>query len=149
MATLIPLTGTTSFDSAGKRRLAGRLGPMLSGNSLWHNVRAGPKKPASCGREGQALIIKLPTLRDEGFAIADHLASTLAQCKPPHPVRKRSGDYNAGADAIQIMAMKISKGLEFPWWRYPAWGTYLRLGRMRRKRCGCFMWRRQGLRRGW
>jgi superfamily I DNA/RNA helicase len=33
-------------------------------------------KPVSCGRDGQApVIIKLPTLRDEAFAIADHLAS--------------------------------------------------------------------------
>ena len=77
MATLIPLTGTTSFDSAGKRRLAGRLGQRLSGNSLWHTVRAGPSKP-------------------------------------PHRGRKPSGDYHPGADAIQVMTMKVSKGLEFP-----------------------------------
>ena len=98
-------------------------------------------KPVSCGRDGQApVIIKLPTLRDEAFAIADHLAnvhkegfawgdmavlcadwktldlcaSALAQRKLPHRVRKRSGDYNPGADAIQVMTMKVSKGLEFP-----------------------------------
>jgi len=98
-------------------------------------------KPISCGREGQApIIIKLPTLRDEAFAIADHLASAhkegfawgdmavlcadwatmdlcasaLAQRKLPHRVRKRSGDYHPGADAIQVMTMKVSKGLEFP-----------------------------------
>jgi hypothetical protein len=98
-------------------------------------------KPISCGREGQApIIIKLPTLRDEAFAIADHLASAhkegfawgdmavlcadwktmdlcasaLAQRKLPHRVRKRSGDYQPGADAIQVMTMKVSKGLEFP-----------------------------------
>ena len=29
-------------------------------------------------------------------------------------VCKRSGDYNPGADAIQVMTMKVSKGLEFP-----------------------------------
>ena len=29
-------------------------------------------------------------------------------------VRKRSGDYQPGADAIQVMTMKVSKGLEFP-----------------------------------
>jgi hypothetical protein len=98
-------------------------------------------KPVSCGREGQApVIIQLPTLRDEAFAIADHLASAhkegfawgdmavlcadwktmdlcasaLAQRKLPHRVRKRSGDYQPGADAIQVMTMKVSKGLEFP-----------------------------------
>ncbi len=33
-------------------------------------------KPVSCGREGQApVIIKLPALQGEAFAIADHLAS--------------------------------------------------------------------------
>lgn len=98
-------------------------------------------KPVSCGREGQApVIIKLPTLRDEAFAIADHLASAhkegfawgdmavlcadwktmdlcanaLAQRKLPHRVRKKSGEYRPGADAIQVMTMKVSKGLEFP-----------------------------------
>ncbi|OYQ38729.1 DNA helicase II [Rhodoferax sp. TH121] len=98
-------------------------------------------KPVSCGREGQApVIIKLPTLRDEAFAIADHLASAhkeghawgdmamlcadwktmdlcaeaLAQRKLPHRVRKKSGEYQPGADAIQVMTMKVSKGLEFP-----------------------------------
>ena len=98
-------------------------------------------KPVSCGREGQApIIIKLPTLRDEAFAIADHLASAhqegfawgdmavlcadgytmdlcasaLAQRKLPHRVRKRSGDFNPSANAIQVMTMKVSKGLEFP-----------------------------------
>ena len=27
--------------------------------------------------------------------------------------RKRSGDFNPGANAIQVMTMKVSKGLEF------------------------------------
>ena len=98
-------------------------------------------KPVSCGREGPApIIIKLPTLREEAFAIADHLASAhkeghawcdmavlcadwatmdlcasaLAQRQLPHRVRKRSGDYNPSADAIQVMTMMASKGLEFP-----------------------------------
>lgn len=137
---------------------------------LWHNVPIGPKqthsdflvlharrgllvlgikhndsillrKSTSCEREGQApVIIKLPTLRDEAFAIADDLASAhkeghawgdmavlcadwktmelcadaLAQRKLPHRVRKKSGEYRPGADAIQVMTMKVSKGLEFP-----------------------------------
>jgi hypothetical protein len=98
-------------------------------------------KPISCGREGQApVILKLPTLRDEAFAIADHLrhahqeghawgdmailcpdydtmylcADALHQRKLPFNLRQRSGDYNPGANAIQIMTMKVSKGLEFP-----------------------------------
>ena len=35
-------------------------------------------------------------------------------CKLPHRVRKRSGDYHPGADAIQVMTMKVIKGLELP-----------------------------------
>ena len=98
-------------------------------------------KPISCGRDGQApTIIKLPSLREEAFAIADHLASAhkeghawgdmailcadwktmdlcadaLNQRKLPFNLRKRTGEYNPAADAIQIMTMKVSKGLEFP-----------------------------------
>ena len=32
----------------------------------------------------------------------------------PSCVRKRSGDFNPGANAIQVMTMKVSKGLGFP-----------------------------------
>jgi len=98
-------------------------------------------KPISCGREGQApTIIKLPSLREEAFAIADQLSSAhkeghawgdmailcadwrtmdlcadaLEQRKLPFNMRKRTGEYNPAADAIQIMTMKVSKGLEFP-----------------------------------
>ncbi|MBT0570388.1 DEAD/DEAH box helicase [Curvibacter sp. CHRR-16] len=98
-------------------------------------------QPMSCGREGQEpIVIKLPTLRDEAYAIADHLASAhkegfawgdmavlcadwktmdvcaeaLAHRHLPHRVRKQSGDYQPGANAIQVMTMKVSKGLEFP-----------------------------------
>ena len=41
-------------------------------------------------------------------------ADALAQRKLPHRVRKKSGEYRPGADAIQVMTMKVSKGLEFP-----------------------------------
>ncbi|MDP2255728.1 MAG: 3'-5' exonuclease [Polaromonas sp.] len=98
-------------------------------------------KPISCGRDGQApILIKLPSLREEAFAIADQLshahkeghawgdmailcadwksmdlcADALHQRKLPFNVRKRTGEYNPAADAIQIMTMKVSKGLEFP-----------------------------------
>ncbi|MDO9405241.1 MAG: 3'-5' exonuclease [Polaromonas sp.] len=98
-------------------------------------------KPISCGRDGQApIIIKLPSLRDEAFAIADQLsqahneghawgdmailcadwktmdlcADALHQRSLPFNVRKYSGDYIPRANAIQIMTMKVSKGLEFP-----------------------------------
>jgi len=98
-------------------------------------------KPMSCGREGEApVIIRLPSLRDEAFAIADHLssahqeghawgdmavlcqdwktmdlcASTLHQRKLPFSLRRRAGDFDPAADTIQIMTMHASKGLEFP-----------------------------------
>lgn len=29
-------------------------------------------------------------------------------------MRKKSGDYQPGANAFQVMTMKVSKGLEFP-----------------------------------
>ena len=97
--------------------------------------------PISCGRDGQApVIIKLPTLRDEAYAIADQFANAhkeghawgdmavlcadwktmdlcadaLHQRQLPFNVRKRTGEYNPGADTIQVMTMKVSKGLEFP-----------------------------------
>jgi hypothetical protein len=98
-------------------------------------------KPISCGREGDApILIRLPSLREEAYAIADHLnnahkeghawgdmailcadwkimdmcADALHQRNLPFNVRKRSGDFNPGADAIQVMSMMVSKGLEFP-----------------------------------
>jgi hypothetical protein len=40
----------------------------------------------------------------------DLCASALAQRKLPHRVRKKSGEYRPGADAIQVMTMKVSKG---------------------------------------
>ena len=43
----------------------------------------------------------------------DTCADALHQRKLPFNVRKRSGDYNPSANAIQIMTMKVSKGLEF------------------------------------
>ena len=133
-------------------------------------------KPISCGRDGQApTIIKLPSLREEAFAIADHLASAhkeghawgdmailcadwktmdlcadaLHQRKLPFNLRKRSGDYNPAADAIQIMTMKVSMGLEFPCWRCRAWGICLRRQRMNRRQRGCFVLRAAGLDKRW
>ena len=44
----------------------------------------------------------------------DLCADALAQRKLPFKLRKRSGDFNPGANAIQVMTMKVSKGLEFP-----------------------------------
>ncbi|SFU70036.1 UvrD-like helicase C-terminal domain-containing protein [Polaromonas sp. YR568] len=98
-------------------------------------------KPISCGREGQApIIIKLPSLREEAFAIADHLANAhkegfawgdmavlcadtrtrdlcaqaLAQRKLPVENRLGPGDFDPTSNKIKVMTMKVSKGLEFP-----------------------------------
>ncbi|MCB8745944.1 NERD domain-containing protein [Rhodoferax sp. U2-2l] len=98
-------------------------------------------KPISCGRSGEApLIIRLPSLRDEAYAIADSLraahneghawgdmailcrdwqtmdlcATALHQRGVPHSVRKRTGDFQPAADHIHVMTMHASKGLEFP-----------------------------------
>lgn len=98
-------------------------------------------KPISCGREGQApTIIRLPSLREEAYAIADTLSSahkeghawgdmailcadwkTMDLCadalhhrKLPFNVRKKTGQFDPSADTIQIMTMHASKGLEFP-----------------------------------
>ena len=55
----------------------------------------------------------------------DLCASALAQRKLPHRVRKKSGDYRPSADAIQVMTMKVSKGLEFPVVALPGVGHML------------------------
>jgi ATP-dependent exoDNAse (exonuclease V) beta subunit len=47
--------------------------------------------------------------------------------------RKRSGDYNPSADAIQIMTMKVSKGLEFPAVELPGVGKMPALGEHRQE----------------
>jgi hypothetical protein len=98
-------------------------------------------KPISCGREGPApILIKLPSLREEAYAIADHLASAhkegfawgdmavlcaddktrdlcaniLAQGKLPIEKRIGSGDFDPTSNKIKLMTMHASKGLEFP-----------------------------------
>jgi len=98
-------------------------------------------KPVSCGRDGEApLIIRLPSLRAEATQIAELLhtahqeghawgdmailcadwktmdlcADALQQRRLPFSVRKRAGDFNPAGNAIQIMTMHASKGLEFP-----------------------------------
>ena len=48
------------------------------------------------------------------YASMDLCATALHQRNLPFNVRRRSGDFNPGADAIQVMTMKVSKGLEFP-----------------------------------
>ena len=98
-------------------------------------------KPISCGREGPApTFIRLPTLREEAHAIADHLnnahkdghawgdmailcpdyqtrdlcAQVLHQRQIPVQMRRVPGDFDPASDTIKVMTMKVSKGLEFP-----------------------------------
>jgi hypothetical protein len=98
-------------------------------------------KPVSCGREGEApLIIRLPTLREEAWQVADLLAAahqeghawgdmavlcptheirdlcarTLAQRKLTLENRTRSGEFDPASDKIKVMTLHASKGLEFP-----------------------------------
>jgi hypothetical protein len=98
-------------------------------------------KPISCGREGEApLIIRLPTLREEAYAIADQFANAhkegyawgdlailcadvktrdlcaqvLHQRGLPLENRVNTGDFDPTSDKIKVMTMKVSKGLEFP-----------------------------------
>ena len=98
-------------------------------------------KPISCGREGQEpILIKLPTLREEAFAIADQLnqahkeghawgdmailcpdystrdlcAQVLHQRQMPLEMRRSPGDFDPTSNTIKVMTMKVSKGLEFP-----------------------------------
>ena len=97
-------------------------------------------RPISHGREGDApLVIRLPSLRDEAFKIAELLqashqeghawgdmailcrdygaidvcASALRTCGMPYQLRKRAGDFKPAEDAIKVLTMKVSKGLEF------------------------------------
>lgn len=98
-------------------------------------------EPVSGGRDGAApLVIHLPTLRDEATKVAelmsdahktghswsdmavlcrrhhqmDLCAEALARRRMPFQVRKRTGDYDPSRDAIVVMTMHASKGLEFP-----------------------------------
>ncbi|MDD5479377.1 3'-5' exonuclease [Rhodoferax sp.] len=97
--------------------------------------------PISCGRDGEpALIIRLPTLRDEAQAIADQFANAhkqghawgdmavlcadwktrnlcaqvLHQRGLPLENRVSPGDFDPSSDKIKVMTMHVSKGLEFP-----------------------------------
>ncbi|WP_290874696.1 3'-5' exonuclease [Aquabacterium sp.] len=99
-------------------------------------------KPIGCGREGQdPIIVRLPSLREEADRIAELLkaqhesggnawsdmavlcrdyevmdacAQALQRMKLPHQVRKRTGEFHPSREAIKVMTMKVSKGLEFP-----------------------------------
>ncbi|MBX3626060.1 MAG: NERD domain-containing protein [Rhizobacter sp.] len=107
-------------------------------------------RPISAGREGPApLVLRLPSLRDEAkriaelqhdehdgggrawsdmavlcknFEVMNACADALKARRLPHQVRKRSGDFQPKQDAIKVMTMKVSKGLEFPFVAIPGLG---------------------------
>ena len=117
----------------------------------------------------------IPTLRDKAFAIADNLgqahqegyawgdrailcadwktrdlcANALAQRKLPFNVLKRSGDFNPGANAIQIMTMKVIKGLEFPVVALHGVGHAPAAEEDETEAARVFMWRLRGRRSCW
>ena len=97
-------------------------------------------KPIGCGREGEApILIRLPTLREEARAIADHLNNAHKECRAwgdmailcpdyqirdlcagvlhqrqiPVQMRRVPGDFDPSSDTIKVMTMKVSKDLEF------------------------------------
>ncbi len=108
-------------------------------------------RPISYGREGSnPMVLRLPSLRDEVERIADLLADehhsggkawcdmavlcrdyavmdacsrALSHRGLPHQVRKRSGDFRPAQDAIKVMTMMVSKGLEFPVVAIPGLGA--------------------------
>jgi ATP-dependent exoDNAse (exonuclease V) beta subunit len=136
MAVLIPALGAcVSRMASGERRLAADL--LTADDKDDEGIPL--MTPIRCGCEGEALpLTRLSSLRDE--AVADEMgnahkeghawgdmailchdyptmdlcARALEQRRLPFYVRKRAGDFNPGANAIQIMTMKVSKGLEFP-----------------------------------
>jgi hypothetical protein len=98
-------------------------------------------RPISGGRDGHdAVVIRLPTLRDEALKAAELLsaaheqgvawgemaiicrrhslmeqcAQVLRQRRLPHQLRKGSGSYDPASDTIKLLTMHASKGLEFP-----------------------------------
>ena len=63
--------------------------------------------------------------------------------------REHPGNYNPGADAVQVMTMKVSKGLECPVVALPGVGHMPAVGEDEKEAARVFMWRLRGLRRGW
>ncbi len=77
----------------------------------------------------------------------DLCARTLAQGKQPVVSRISPGHFDPTSNKIKVMTMKVNKCLEFPVVALPVVGHIPATGEDERKRRGCFMWRRLGLRK--
>ncbi len=105
--------------------------------------------PLGCGREGdEPLVLRAADLLTEAAIVADWLASagragrpwsemavlgpdpgTLRACERalrkvgvPCHTRSKRGDFRPGEDAVKLLTMRVSKGLEFPMVAVPGVG---------------------------
>ena len=62
------------------------------------------------------------------YATMDECANALNHRKLPHQVRKRAGDYKPDRDAINVLTLRVSKGLEFTVVMLPGVGQMLAAG---------------------
>lgn len=119
MATLIPSIGTPAFDSTGARRLAVRLEQKLYADYIPLLDRAFPKvaPQVKAYKEGYGRgDMAVPCADRKTMDLRD---IALTQRKLSHHLRNRRGEYQPDADAIQVMTIKVNKGLVFPFVALP------------------------------
>ena len=92
MATLIPATGTSAFDSTGDRRLAELLTSFAKHTNFISILRAANSTQAR-----------------QDFATCQ-LTNPLRR-KLPHHLREKSGKYQSDPDVIQLVTIGVSSGL--------------------------------------
>ncbi|VVE30157.1 Putative ATP-dependent DNA helicase YjcD [Pandoraea eparura] len=108
-------------------------------------------RPISCGREGpQPMLIKLPSIADEAEAISRQMhrahqdgtawqdmaivyrtwsvgqacVDALAKARIPYQWQQRDRkQFSPGADAVSVLTMHASKGLEYPFVAVPGVGA--------------------------
>ncbi|WNO05529.1 3'-5' exonuclease [Rhodoferax mekongensis] len=102
MATLIPaISACVSRMTSGERRVAERLEQKLHADYL-----------AQAHKEDFAWGDMAALCAD--FKTRDLCARTLAQRKLPLENRLGSGNFDPNSNKIEVMTMKVSKGLELP-----------------------------------
>ena len=149
MAILIPALSTckTRMTSGGQKAAGAVARPRASSRTLSDKAFAIADHMGRAHQEVHAWVDKAILFADR--QTMDLCADALAQRKLPFNVRKRSGDFNPGANAIQVMAMKVSKGLEFPVVALPGVGHRPAAGEEEKKAERVFYVRLRGLRSGW